>query len=499
MAIRFPFVAPRSRLGRRLLWLILLCSTFFALWSTGSQLYLEYNRDLSTLQAGLDQIGESYINSLANSVWYMDDDAINLQLNGILQLPYMAHVAVHTENGQTYQAGTPPSEDRTRRRQYTLHEPREPHRALATLTVTAVLSEIYDRLWGRLLVVFITQSLKTLAVSLAILLIIYLVVTRRLKGLSRRALEFKLGDDRTSSFFSSKSQRIWKTDDEIDDVATALDTMRRSLATEIAQREEESRNRLELERTLRRVERLGAIGQLTSGIVHDLNNYLMTISARADLAASEKMDDVRAEHMDILQQACAAVGRLTSQLLTYARGSEVGRSPSAPGACVSEAVQLVRSGWPKSIGLTWTSNDNLPMISVVPIQLQQVIMNLVLNARDAVEATGTVAVEAAEQGIDGAICTACGRSFSGRFIEILVRDNGAGIAEHHLGKIFDAFYSTKGDNNVVSGMGMGLGLNQVHGIVHTHEGHIIVQSQPGEGTTFRTFWPVPRVEEGAVQ
>jgi CheY-like chemotaxis protein len=148
-------------------------------------------------------------------------------------------------------------------------------------------------------------------------------------------------------------------------------------------------------------------------------------------------------------------------------------------------LDMLKSAMPASIRLHYQFDDKLPPVLMSPVNLHQVMMNLVVNARDAVSKVGAIQINAAAVNVAGSrICTSCHREFSGDFVQISVADNGLGITQENLNRIFDPFFTTK-----AVGQGTGLGLAVLHGIVHSALGHVIVDSIEGRGTQFNVYLP----------
>jgi PAS domain S-box-containing protein len=260
--------------------------------------------------------------------------------------------------------------------------------------------------------------------------------------------------------------------------------------------------RLALESQLRQAQKMEAIGQLTGGIAHDFNNILTSVlgyvamaEERAEAGADERL-------LRQLGQARLATERardLVAQMLAFAQRRGGKRQPLAPAPLVRESVELLRSTLPSSLLLEVEGlEDRWPDIDGDSVQLSQVLMNLVINARDAVGGTGRVRVrlglsDAGDRGTPRQRCSSCGEVIAaGRWLAIDVVDNGCGIAPDVVRRMFDPFFSTK-----PAGRGTGMGLAMVHGIVHDHGGHIAVQTGPGEGSTFSVLLPVRPGEAGA--
>jgi CheY-like chemotaxis protein len=192
---------------------------------------------------------------------------------------------------------------------------------------------------------------------------------------------------------------------------------------------------------------------------------------------------------------------LIQQMLTFSRGRRGERRPASLAALVREGLKLLRSSLPATLELRTELDEALPAVAADPVQVEQVLMNLCINARDAMDGAGTVAVSVRAAEYGRATCASCRQRIAGRFVELAVRDTGSGIEPQVRDRMFDPFYSTK-----QVGKGSGMGLAMVHGIVHQHGGHVLVESEPGKGAEFRVLfeWPTgapaarsPAAEEGA--
>jgi len=264
--------------------------------------------------------------------------------------------------------------------------------------------------------------------------------------------------------------------------ATHAITVLRDISERMAAEAERSR----LEDQLRQAQKMEAIGHLAGGIAHDFNNILTAILGYVVLAA-ERQDatgDPKVKHY--LEQSRASVRRaqdLIQQLLTFARGRRGDRSAISLPALVEEAHTFVRSVMPATLELH-VKIEEVPKVLADAVQLQQVLLNLCINARDALNGAGTVDVVVRPIVATDIVCASCRKRIAGDFVELAVRDSGSGIPPEVLERMFEPFYSTK-----PVGKGSGMGLAVVHGIVHEHGGHVIVDTFVGQGTAFRILLP----------
>jgi acetyl-CoA synthetase len=259
-----------------------------------------------------------------------------------------------------------------------------------------------------------------------------------------------------------------------------------TVARDITERKAAEAERARLEEQLRQAQKMEAIGHVAGGIAHDFNNILTAIAGYIALAAEHQQVAGNVKVTGYLEQARASARRaqdLIQQLLTFARGRRGDRSAISLPALVAEARAFVRSVLPSTLELE-TTIDEVPNIVADTVQLEQVLLNLCINARDALNGVGTINIAVRPVSSNDIVCASCRKLVSGEFVEIAVRDNGPGIPPEALERIFEPFYSTK-----AAGKGSGMGLAVVHGIVHGHGGHVIVDTLAGRGTVFRILLP----------
>ena len=259
-----------------------------------------------------------------------------------------------------------------------------------------------------------------------------------------------------------------------------------TVTRDITERKSAEAERARLEEQLRQAQKMEAIGHLAGGIAHDFNNILTAILGYVVLAGEhpEVIGNVKVK--GYLEQARASARRaqdLIQQLLTFARGRRGDRSAISLPALVAEAHAFVRSAMPSTLELQMTIEE-VPKVAADTVQLEQVLLNLCINARDALNGVGMVNVAVRPVFMAEVVCASCGRRVAGDFVELVVRDNGPGIPPEVLERIFEPFYSTK-----AVGKGSGMGLAVVHGIVHEHGGHVSVDTFVGRGTAFRILLP----------
>ncbi len=258
------------------------------------------------------------------------------------------------------------------------------------------------------------------------------------------------------------------------------------LATEMAERKQAEEQRLALERQLLHAQKLESLGLMAGGVAHDFNNILAVVLGHADLARLLVPDgsEAQASIDDIIAAGVRATG-LCRQMLAYSGRGRFVDEPVDLSVEVRQMVDILRATTAKTAQLEMDLAEGLPAVLADASQIQQVVLNLVVNAAEAVKGHGLVSIATGE-----AWCTAetlrspwSGESLeAGRYVWLEVADNGVGMDEETQQRIFDPFFSTKFT-------GRGLGLAAVLGIVRGHRGTVLLDSAPGRGTTFRVLFP----------
>jgi PAS domain S-box-containing protein len=239
-----------------------------------------------------------------------------------------------------------------------------------------------------------------------------------------------------------------------------------------------------LESQLLRAQRLESIGTLASGVAHDLNNVLTPILMCAETLRGELDEDDRRSALSLIEESARRGAVIVKQVLTFARGVEGERVLIKPSHLIEEMVDIARKTFPKSIEISARYPQELWSIEGDPTQLHQALLNLSVNARDAMPDGGALVIWAENFNVDEHYASMTPDAKAGQFVVLRVSDTGTGMPRATIDKIFDPFFSTK-----EIGKGTGLGLSTTLGIVKSHGGFISVYSELGKGTTFKLFIP----------
>jgi two-component system cell cycle sensor histidine kinase/response regulator CckA len=245
-----------------------------------------------------------------------------------------------------------------------------------------------------------------------------------------------------------------------------------------------------LEQQVRQVQKLEAVGRLAGGIAHDLNNILVVIKLSTELMLGKvTLDSPFSKPLLQVLSASDRAAALTRQLLAFGRQQVMRTRSINLNAVVTDTLQLLRRTIGEDIELITDFDAHLQNARLDPDQLAQVIMNLAINSRDAMPQGGTLAIETRNVELDGSYARNHGPVQPGRYVMMAVSDSGTGIDSAVLPHIFDPFFTTK-----EIGKGTGLGLSIVYGIVKQSGGYVWVYSEPGQGTTFKLYFPVTETQ-----
>ena len=239
-----------------------------------------------------------------------------------------------------------------------------------------------------------------------------------------------------------------------------------------------------LEKQLLKAQRLESLGTLAGGIAHDLNNVLGPILLTLDVMKRQTKEERLTRLLSSAESSALRGKGIVSQILLFARGEEGERKAIQPRQVLSEVLSIIRETFPRAIDIRSEVSEDLMTISANATQIHQVLMNLSINARDAMPNGGQISLSARNFIIDDQFARLRLHAKSGPYVVIAVSDTGAGIPNDILDRIFDPFFTTK-----EPGKGTGLGLATVHAVVRNHGGFVDVESKLNKGTTFSVYLP----------
>ncbi len=254
---------------------------------------------------------------------------------------------------------------------------------------------------------------------------------------------------------------------------------------DVTKRVQAEEQRRVLEAQLQQAQKMEAVGRLAGGVAHDFNNLLMIILGQAEIATARMSpDDPLQTSLQGILEAGTRAANLTRQLLAFARQEVVRPRTLDLNDAVGGMEKMLRRLIGEDLELLWKPGDGVWPVYLDPSQMDQLLANLVVNARDAIPDTGTVTIETATAVLDATYCTNHSGATPGEYAVLVVSDSGEGMDRETREHIFEPFFTTK-----ARGKGTGLGLATVYGIVQQAGGSVYVYSEPGQGTTFRLYLP----------
>ncbi|RTE65556.1 HAMP domain-containing protein [Amphritea opalescens] len=513
---RFKALCRQKPLGIRLLTAILLYSSVITLIATATQLWLDYRYERSAIEERLQQIEASSLNSLANSLWEISPTQIQVQLDGILQLPDVRYLKLESQFGDQYSAGDKPNTGATVERHYALNYVDSSNAAVKVgdLTLIVSLDEVYRRLADKVLLILASQGIKTFLVSIFILALFNQLVTRHLSTMAQYARRLKLDQLNTPLILKRKTRQ---TEDELSQVANAMNSMRQTMLTDIDKREaaERSLARLnaeleqrvsdrtqaleesnkELRETLKKLQatqqqlveskKLAALGGLVAGVAHEINTPIGIGYTAASYLADQALLYQQQHQDNPLAQTAVESSQLICQNLERAaqliRAFKQVSVDQASEQCrqfdlIQYLAEIQHSLSPKLKQANPDISIKGPtqlILNSYPGGYYQIFTNLILNSL----------LHGFDNQTGGKISMTI-NPYADR-MQIEYRDNGAGIPDGWHTRLFEPFMTTK-RNRGCSGLGMHIVYNLVSQLLQGH-----IQSIPSkQGAHFRIDLPL---------
>lgn len=246
-------------------------------------------------------------------------------------------------------------------------------------------------------------------------------------------------------------------------------------------------DKVAIRRQLEHAEKMDAIGHITGGISHNFNNKLATILGYTELAigiVSRLSDEKLIRYLNKIYIAGGEAKHLVAQLRSFCKEKSKRYLPLNLVTVTRDMIEFVEAFIPSSIELEITTDNAPSMIQCDPVQIQQMIMILVRNSIKAMNESGKLSISINSENVNRQICIGCQKSIEGKFVQLVVCDTGCGISQTDMRKIFLPFFTT----HLMDG-GTGMGLSVLHGILHEHNGHVLVESDSNSGTTFKLLFP----------
>lgn len=593
---------------------IVLFSSVVTLILTAIQLRLDYQDGIKVIHQRINQIELTNIDTITQSLWTIDYSSIQIQLNGLVRIDDILFAKITDVNNKLIASSGEINTDNIITDTIDLYQDyRGRPTPLGTLTIVATKENVYQHLIDTVIVILISQGIKTFLVSLFVLMIFYYLVTRHLEKiashsdqhelisrptplrLDRNDFRFLQGDElervvdsinrmseniyqsyidlienqhkladreaKFSAMFNSMTDAIIFADGERKIMQTnaafqelfgynkeeligqttymlyahpeeyneqgeqryntktkpkpslyEIEYRRKDGSTffsetmggavmlpdgtqigligiirDITARKQAEEEKMRLQKQLHQAQKMEAIGQLTGGIAHDFNNILASILGYSELILEilqNSKEPKLKQYMERINNAAERARDLVTQLLAYSRNAPGDPQPLKLPILIDDVTSLIRPTIPSSIELVKQVDEIVPPVLMDNTQMHQIVMNLCINARDAMGGSGTLTIKLSHEKHMDAMCNSCNEVINGEYVRLTVEDTGTGIEAKLLESIFDPFMTTKD-----IGKGTGMGLSVVHGILHKHKSHIIVETESNVGTRFHLLMP----------
>lgn len=469
-------VFEKSRLGKKLLFSILLFSTIITLFLTTIQIYIDYKNGVDGLYSTVDQIQATQLKSLAQNLWNINNEQVQIQLKGLLEIETIKGLKIYPkDDAPIIIAAEPQTKNDIISTYPIIYERKGIKTNLGSLEIISDLSPVIKTLQSRVLIILLSQGAKTFIVSLFILFIFNLLVSKHLFKISHFAREMSL-ENIENKLSLSRSPN--ESRDEIDDLTDNLNLMQDKILQEIKEKRV-------FQRQLLQSQKMEALGTLASGVAHDFNNILQGLYNALFILEEEVIDNAMAlEHLNTAGALVDRARELVKQILIYTKQEKGAFQEFSAVPAIQDVVNILLAAKSNDISINLFIDPPQERLYGDKTQLKQIILNLGNNALHALgnNLNGRIIINVSSTFLQENNLYSLGK---GLYLQITVEDNGIGMTEYTQSRIFEPFFSTKEIDK-----GTGLGLSVVQGIVHKHNGEITFESQIGKGTKFKVLLPL---------
>jgi len=316
-------------------------------------------------------------------------------------------------------------------------------------------------------------------------------VAEKIKGLSLGAVDYIIKPFQTEEVLARVHTHL-----SLQQLQVHLQQKNAQLQQEISERKRAEEERVKLQRRLQQGEKMETIGKLTSGVAHNFNNMLAVMLGYCELARDElalKGDDEIVQYLDTIYQNGQHATELVKKMLAYSHGAKNFPAQTLNlHTLIGDVLKELNSIIPSTVIIHTDIQDEVIKLPINATSLQEIIMNLCLNANDAIDDEGEITIGVSIQENTNGTCSSCYEDYSGDYVDLFVSDSGSGIESEIVSQIFDPYFTSK-----EFGESLGLGLSIVHGVVHSCGGHIMVETESGKGSTFHLLFPRSETDQPA--
>ena len=475
----------KSKIGRRFALYVAFIGAMMALILSFIISYQQYQARVSYLKSELDNIVASNKSFIEESLWILDTRLLKLAIQGFLANGDVVFAEITDENGKTIVSyGTLDSDNVIIKTIPLFHQNEDKNIFLGKLTVAASKLSAYRKAESSIIITLFQSLLLMSIISISIIYIFWYLVSRHLITIQQYTRHITFEKQQEPLILDRPINRHTK-DDELASTVDAINFMYSKAIEAYQKLKNETSKKIKLEQQLLQVQKMNSIGRLAAGIAHDFNNVLSIILGYSDLMlATLPPDDPTREKIKRIHESGNQAATLTRQLLAFSRKQVLEKKVLSINTIIQNFLKILGKMVGEDIVITTYLSEENCNIEADPGQIEQVIMNLIVNARDAMPNGGEIIIETAEVELDQHYVNKRHEVKPGQYVLMAISDTGEGMDEDVLSKIFDPFFTTK-----EQGKGTGLGLATVYGIVKQHDGYIYAYSEEGKGTTFKIYLP----------
>ena len=483
-----PAVKPewlKSKIGRRFALYVALIGAIMALMLSFIISYQQYQARVSFLKSELDNIVTSNKSFIEESLWILDTRLLKLAIQGFLTNGDIVFAEITDENGKTLVSyGTIDSDNVIIKTIPLYHRNGGKNVFLGKLTVAASKRSAYRKAVSSIIITLFQSLLLMSIISLSIIYIFWYLVSRHLITIQQYTRRITFEEQQEPLVLDRPINRHTK-DDELASTVDAINFMYSKAYEAYQKLKKETSEKIKLEQQLLQVQKMESIGRLAAGIAHDFNNVLSIILGYSDLMlATLPVNDPIREKIKRIHESANQAATLTRQLLAFSRKQVLEKKVLSINTIIQNFLKILGKMVGEDIVITTYLSEESCNVEADPGQIEQVIMNLIVNARDAMPNGGEIIIETAEVELDQHYVNKRNEVKPGRYVLMAISDTGEGMDEDILAKIFDPFFTTK-----EQGKGTGLGLATVYGIIKQHDGYIYAYSEKERGSTFKIYLP----------
>jgi len=460
-----------STISKLLILKIIAISSIITLVLTGLQLYREYNSSIKGLTHHLDQVAKIIVPEMTYNVWHLDDNAIRMQLNSMINLVDFSYVELQFDN-EVISFGKNIKYDNSKVQVFDLTSNfKGQNQTLGKLKVVTNLKPYIQEIIDKAFIILLSNAIKTFILVFFMFSLFKNHILIHLNHISKELSGFNLKNLRSSITLARAPKGF---DDELDVVVDSINVLHKQIAEDIDTFEKSRIEKEELQEKLAQSQKMEALGRLAGGIAHDFNNILHVIIGSVEQgmfylkeADTTKVKKYFSDIMDFSEKG----DHLIKQILTYTHQKKVSYDVLNITEVFNEALDMVRSTIPSNIEIDLESEEDLSIFGD-RTQIHQMVFNFCTNARDAIGNR------------PGYIRIRISKNKDTEKVLISIEDNGVGVNQEVKEKIFEPYFSTKPVNE-----GTGMGLSIIHSIIEEMSGYIWLESGENKGTTFYIVLP----------